>query len=405
MKLGNYPLIFILGGLTAIPAMSIDMYLPAMPLMASDFKVGSGGIQLTLGASFLALALGQTVHGSLADRFGRKPPLYVGLILYALASAACALAPSVEALIAFRFIQGLGGCAGVVIARAIVRDLYQPHEAARMMSTLQLVMILSPILAPMLGNILLSEFGWRSIFWALAIAGLVAFMAVMFVLPETRPKPGHGSGGIGRMLRIYPILLTDARYMGSVLTGGCFSGALFAYLAGTPFVFVGYYHLTTQTYSLIFSAIAVGIASTLQINRILIKRKVPLPVLVRSGIMVHGTATALFLALSLAHVGGPVLTAVLLLFVIAPNGLIQSNSAALAMMGYAENAGAAAALFGTLYFILGLFAIAVLSTMHSLNTLPLAFTMFGCSVLAILANRYLTQRGDKSPVADTLPKK
>ena len=221
-------LTLILGALTAFAPMSIDMYLPGLPALGREFHAAPGTVELTLTAFFVALALGQALYGPLADRFGRKAPLYVGLTLYIVGSVACALAPDIYTLIGMRFVQASGGCAGLVIARAVVRDLFEAQQAARMFSLMMLVMGSAPILAPIAGGHLLVWLGWRSIFWTLAGFGALCLLGAVAWLPETRPHGARTSDGVLGALRAYGRLLRDRSFVGYALAGGFAQAGMFA---------------------------------------------------------------------------------------------------------------------------------------------------------------------------------
>ncbi|MGB2971105.1 MAG: multidrug effflux MFS transporter, partial [Candidatus Competibacter sp.] len=266
--MNNPPLswLLILGALTAFAPMSIDMYLPGLPAIAAGFETAPSAAQFTLASFFVGLALGQAIHGPLADRFGRKPPLYAGLALYVIASVGCALAPDIAALTILRFVQAAGGCAGVVIARAVVRDRFDAQTSARVYSLLMLVMGLAPILAPLIGVQVLLLFGWRAIFMVLALFGLSCLLAVWRYLPETRPAQTTG-GGLGATWRTYSELLKDRGFLGYSLSGGFAHAGLFAYITGSPHVFIELYGVPAQAYGWLFGFNALGLIASSQINR------------------------------------------------------------------------------------------------------------------------------------------
>ncbi|MEO8627136.1 MAG: multidrug effflux MFS transporter, partial [Betaproteobacteria bacterium] len=238
MNLKLLRLTLLLGALTAFAPMSIDMYLPALPTLQNQFVIDAGSVQLTLAVFFIGLALGQALYGPLADRFGRKPPVLIGTAVYVLASAGCVFAPTIHSLIALRFAQAIGGCAGVVIARAIVRDLCDAQDSARMFSLLMLVMGVAPILAPLAGGYLLLLWGWQSIFWALALFGSLCLLATLIWLPETRPADATYGNGIGAALRGYRRLFQDRSFLSYTLAGGFAQAGMFAYISGSPSVFI-----------------------------------------------------------------------------------------------------------------------------------------------------------------------
>ncbi len=227
---------------------------------------------LFLPAYLLGMAAGQLVYGPLSDRFGRKPPLYAGLALYVAASAGCALAGGIDSLIALRLLQALGGCAGMVIARAVVRDLFEAKDSARMFSLLMLVMGVAPILAPLAGGYVMLAVGWRGIFWTLAGLGLAALIAVRVALPETRgSRPGEGIGVIGT-LRSFRGLVGDRRFSGPVLAGGFAGAGMFGYISASPFVFIGVMGVPAEHFGWLFGLNAAGLIACSQINRRLLSR-------------------------------------------------------------------------------------------------------------------------------------
>src|SRR3954453_6811885 len=265
-------LTIILGCLAAFGPLSIDMYLPSLPTLAQEFRTDTAAAQFTLSIFFIGLAFGQALYGPIADRFGRKRPLLAGCALYMLASVACVLAPSIEVLVVLRLIQALGGCAGMVISRSVVRDLFDEHESARMYSFLMLVMGIAPITAPLLGGQLLALFGWRAIFWLLGGFGLLCLLMVAFGLPESLPLDRRNRAGVGQALGVYGQLLADRRFMGYALTGGFLMAGMFAYIAGSPFVVIELYGVSPQQYGWIFGANALGLILASQLNRRLLER-------------------------------------------------------------------------------------------------------------------------------------
>ena len=250
--------------------MSVDMYLPSLPTIAADFGVTPAATQWTLTSFFIGMAFGQAVYGPLADRYGRKPPLYGGLLVYIVASVGCALAANAPILIAARFVQAVGGCAGIVIARAVVRDRFDAHSSARIYSLLMLVMGLAPILAPLLGGWVLFFTHWRMIFLILALFGLGCLLAVWRYLPETRLSAAPLPSGIGPTLRVYTDLLRDRAFLGYVLSGGFAQAGMFAYITGSPHVFIELYGVSAQAYGWFFGLNALGLIASSQINRCLL---------------------------------------------------------------------------------------------------------------------------------------
>src|SRR6266702_68425 len=259
-------LVFILGALTAFGPLSIDMYLPALPSLSRDFGTGASPVQLTLSACLLGLALGQAIAGPISDSLGRRRPLYAGLAAYAAASALCVVAPSVTVLTGLRLVQGLGGAAGIVIARAIVRDLHSGVAAARFFSLLMLVTGLAPILAPILGGLLLRFTSWRGVFIVLAVIGTLLLLSAATSLGETLPPERRQSGGIRITLATFYRLLTNRSFIGYALPCGLAFAAMFAYISGSPFVLQTSYGISPQLFSIIFGTNAFGLVTAGLVN-------------------------------------------------------------------------------------------------------------------------------------------
>lgn len=374
-------LLLILGALSAFGPLAIDFYLPSFPTLARAFATDVEHVQLSLAAYFAGLAIGQLAYGPLADRFGRRKPLLVGVMLFSLASLACALAPSLEWLIAARFVQALGGCAGMVVSRAVVRDLCDPISSAKVFSQLMLVMGLAPILAPLGGGLLLSTLGWPSIFICLTLFSFVCLLAVAKWLPETLAKdspPAPLRGALGEYKRLF----ADLPFLGYALTGGFAIAGMFAYIAGSPFVFIELYGIPAEHYGWLFGSNALGFILVAQLNAWLVAR--------------HGPAywlgktvwfyLACGLALLLVAVGKPQTLWPLLVPLfgcIASLGILLPNASACAMVGQGRHAGSASALLGSLQFVIAASAAAMVGVLHDGSAWPIAVVIFGCGVLAV----------------------
>ena len=262
----------VLGTLTALGALGIDMYLPAFPLIAHSLHVTQGRVQMSLVSYFLALALGQIVYGPLSDRYGRRTPLLVGLVLFSAASVGSALTTDINMLIGMRFLQGIGACAGSVISRAVVRDLRSGEEAARLFASMLLVLGVSPICAPLLGSVITEFLPWQSMFWLLACLGVLAITSVWFLLDESHPVHRRTDGGIGQAARTYVRLLVDPKFMFPVLSGGVSQGLLFAYLSASPFIYITLHHVAPMVYSVLFALNAIGLIGLAQANVKLLRK-------------------------------------------------------------------------------------------------------------------------------------
>jgi len=384
-------LIIILGALTAFAPLSIDMYLPSLPTLERVFAAPASSVQLTLAAFLAGIAIGQAFYGPLSDRFGRKPPLYAGLVLYVAASVACAYAPTVETMIVLRFLQAAGGCAGIVIARAIVRDLVEGADAARAFSTLILVMGVAPILAPLLGGYVLLWLGWQAIFWALALFGLACLAAVALRVPETRPPEFRTAGGVVSALLVYARLIADRRFFGYCLTSGLAIAGMFAYITTSPHLFIDVFGVSTQTYGWLFGANAAGFIAVSQFNRLLLRR-FDMHRILGWGVRINVTAAFALLAVALGGVGGLAAILAPLFVAIASLGILMPNAVAAALAGHAVHAGSASALIGTTQFVLGAAAGAIAAGLHSASALAMAVAIAGSSAAGCAAYFLLTRR-------------
>ncbi|HEX4985046.1 MAG TPA: Bcr/CflA family multidrug efflux MFS transporter [Burkholderiales bacterium] len=387
MQSKNFRTTLILSALVAFAPMSIDMYLPALPALERYFATDTASVQHTLAAFFLGLTAGQLLYGPLADRYGRKPPLYFGLTLYVAASAACALAPNIGSLVALRFLQAVSGCAGMVVARAVVRDLYDHQESARVFSILLMVMGIAPIVAPLAGGFLLAWLGWRSIFWVLALFGMACLAAVKLRLPETIPA-GLPRVPLSHALRNYAGLLADRRYLGYALSGGFGQAGMFAYISGSPFVIIDLYGVPAQHYGWIFGLNATGIVAFTQWNRKLLRRHDAdrlldagnLAGVAACALLVLGAATD---ALGLAGILVP------LFFVVSMRGLTFPNASAGAMAPFPEKAGSASALLGAVQFAIAAMASVTVGWLHDGTAVPMAAVVGTCGFLAFVSYRIL----------------
>ncbi len=337
----------LLGALTALGPLGVDMYLPAFPAMARDLAAEPAAIQRSLAAFLLGLALGQVAVGPLADRFGRRVPLFFGLALFALASAGCALAASAEALTALRVVQALGGCAGMVVARAVVRDLCDERGAVRMMAMLMLVMGAAPILAPLLGAGLLAALGWRAIFWALAIYGCAALLLCATFLTETLPPERRRRDGPGAIVAVYLQIARDRRFLAHALAGAVPMLGLFAYLVASPIVLMGVHGLGPTQYGLAFGANAFGLILASQVIARLARRHPPARLILFALMACAGAGLTVPMAAATGALW-PLLGALFLFMSVM--GAVLPLASALAMAPMGRVAGSASALIGTLQF-------------------------------------------------------
>jgi len=373
-------LALLLGTLTAFAPLSIDMYLPSLPAIARDLHASASAVQLTLAAFFAGLAVAQLAYGPLADRFGRKPPLVFGLVLYVLASVACALAPTVEILVAMRFVQAVGGAAGVVVARAVVRDLRSGAEAARLLSLLMLVMGAAPVLAPLLGSAL-SVFGsWRLTFWVLAVLGVVCLAVVPAALPETGRRRAS-RGAPSALLAEIRALLGDRSFLAFALAGGFSQAGMFAYIAGSPFVLIELFDVPPRTYALLFGLNAAGLIAASQLNRRVLATHSSVAVLGRATMAAFVAGLAL---VALAFVQPSLAPSLVALFVfVATIGFVGPNTTALAMERHGARAGLASAVLGSLQFTIASAAATLVGAANDGTMRPMATVMAGCGAAGV----------------------
>lgn len=372
-------LVLLLGALSAMVPLSIDMYLPAFPQIAADLGVEVGQVQLTLSIYMIGMALGQALYGTLADRLGRRGPLLFGMTLFTVATAGCALAHSIESLMIMRLAVALGGSSGMVITRAIVRDRFDANESAHFYSTLMLVMGVAPILAPVVGGQMLLVASWRGIFWLIAACSAVCVVATVRILPETLQQEHRVRHNLGEILRTYAGLFTHREFLGYVLAVSCMSGVLFAYISGSPTLFIEKYGISAQRFGLFFGANAAGLILTSQLNRVLLGRFTARRILV-SVYTLNTTAALLFLGQVLSGWGGFPAAVILLWICVASSGLIFPNTTALAMAPVGQVAGSASALMGTLQFAVGGAMATLVGALHDGTGRSMAAVVAGSSV-------------------------
>lgn len=374
----------VLGLLQALGPFAIDMYLPALPSIGKSLGADVHSVQWSLMAFFVALAIGQLLYGPVSDMVGRKLPLYVGLTLFGLASVGCALAATIEALIGFRFLQGLGACACFAIPRAIVRDLHTGNDAARLMSMLMLVFSVSPILAPIAGSLVSEWAGWRGIFWSVAGLTLVGLGMIATVLPETRPPAKRVASGLRSALAAYRLLLADRRFIGLMATGAFGVASFHAYLAGSSFALIDHYGLTPRQYSLAFAVNAMSFIFAAQFTA-RFGRRHGLPAVVRCAATGYALSMTVLLLLYLAGVDRlPVLIA-LLLIGYGCLGLVIPATSVLALDLHGAHAGTASALIGTGQFVFGATAIAVSGYFVDGTARPMVAAIAACALLSLAA--------------------
>ena len=391
--------VVVLGALSAFGPLSLDLYLPGLPQLADDLEAGASAAQLTLTACLLGLAVGQLLSGPWSDAVGRRRPLLIGVGVYLAASLACAVAPSIEALIALRFVQGLAGAAGIAVSRAVVRDLRAGPAAARLFAALLLVNGLAPVLAPVLGGQLLHVTDWRGLFVVLAAVGALILTGTALVVPESHPPALRRGGGLAETLRVFRALLGDGRFVGCTLASGLAFAAMFAYIAGSPFVLQDLYALSPTQFSAVFAVNAVGLVVAGQASSPLIARLGPGPVL-GAGLVTGAVGGAALLLVVLAGIG---LVGILpaLFLVVACIGLVFPSGTALALQGSPSTAGSASGLLGLAQFAVGAISAPLVGAAGRDTALPMAIVITTCELAALTAFWLLVPRpslGPSSPV-------
>ena len=388
--------ICLLGALSMFAPLSTDMYLPALPSMAHDLSASAAAVALTLTASLVGLGVGQLVAGSLSDALGRRRPVLVGLLVYTVSSVLCALAPDVWTLCALRLLQGAAGAAGIVIARAVVRDLYSGVEGARFFARLMIVIGLAPILAPIIGGQLLHITDWRGVFLVLAAIGAVLTVFSWRSLPETLAPSARQRGGLASMLSVLGVLLRDRRFMGLTLCFGLFFGAIFAYIAGSPFVLEDIFGISPQLFGVLFASNAVGLVVASQVGGRVVGRYGPQRLLTIG--VAAGTATGAGLLLTVLGHGGLAPVLLCFFFLLASFGLVAPNVTALALAPFPHVAGSASALMGLMQFGLGAAVAPLVGVAGSHTALPTAIVI-AAMVLAAAVVLWASIWGERTRAA------
>lgn len=385
----------VLGLLTAVGPFAIDMYLPALPSIGADLNADTVAVQMSLLVFFLSMGLAQIIVGPISDMVGRKAPLYAGLAVFIIGSIGSALATSIEMLIAFRFLQGLGASAGMVVPRAVVRDLHTGTEAARLMSLLMLVFSISPILAPLTGSVIIATLGWRAVFWSVTIAAVLGVFLLATALKETRPVGERKGSSLRSALAGYRFLLGDRKFMGLTFIGGFGISSFFVYLSNSSFVLIDHYGLTPTLYSVFFSMNAVAFFTMSQLTGRLTERY-GLRRVVRVAVISYATTIVALLAVMASGLQSLWVLASFLFVGYGFLGLVIPTTSVLAMDDHGTIAGTASALMGTLHFAIGAMAMAISGLFFDGTPLPMVTSIAVCAVLA-LALTHLTLGRDEQP--------
>ncbi|WP_304234413.1 multidrug effflux MFS transporter [Jiulongibacter sediminis] len=397
MKTNKSVLILILGVLSAIGPFSIDTYLAGFPKIASDFNVSIDYVSYSLSSFFIGISVGQMLYGPLLDRFGRKTPLLIGLVVYLLASLGCAVSPSIEILIGLRFVQAVGGCVGMVAPRAIVRDLFPLHESAKVFSLLILILGVSPIIAPSVGSFMISALGWHSVFFLQAAMGLTLFLSVFFALQESKGPDETVSLKPRPITKTFWKVFTNTQFFTYAFAGSLVAAGLYAYVSGSPLVFMEIHGLTEQQYGWLFGFLASGLILSSQLNNLALKWftseqivKVSIPLQVFFGI--------LLVVLSLFDLHSIYSIVALLFLFFCCQGFSFPNSSALSLVPFSKEAGSASALMGALQMGFGALSSALVGVFADGTDLPMtaiiaSFATLGLLVFVIGRRRIKTASG------------
>jgi DHA1 family bicyclomycin/chloramphenicol resistance-like MFS transporter len=375
-------LILILGFLTAIGPLSIDMYLPAFPDIARSLHTSVARVTLSLSSFFIGISVGQLLYGPMLERFGRKKPLYVGLAIYLLASIGCAFAASVNALIALRLLQALGGCVGMVASRAMVRDLFDVKENAKIFSTLMLVVAVSPIIAPTLGGYITAVLGWHYVFAMLIIIAITILAAIYFLLPETRKaNPGFSLKPLP-ILKNYGGLIVHPQFYTYALTAAVSAAAIYAYIGGSPHVFMEIYKVNEKQYGWIFALIAMGLIGASQLNSVLLKNYTSEQI-IKVALTCQTIIGAVMAVISFFGWGDLFITIFFIFIFLCCQGFVFPNASALSLAAFGHNAGSASALLGAVQMGIGAGTSALVSVLQSNTPLPMTGVMACCAIGAL----------------------
>ena len=381
--------ILLLGSLTAFGAVTIDLYLPTLPAIARDYGTSAAAVQLTLSTFFVGMALGQLFFGPLSDRIGRRPTILIGCAVYVAASLFCALAPTIEALVAGRFFQALGCCAAMVTCRAIVRDRYDHRDSARIFSLLMLVLAIAPLLAPTVGGWIAAAAGWHAVFYAFVAVGVAISAAVGLRLDESRSAATAQAARGQDVLSAYARLLGHKRLIGYLLVGAANGATLFSYIAASPDLVVNSWGFSESQFGLVFAAIAVGVVGSSQVNRLLLKHRSPDAILALATLGAAAAGVALWLV---ALFDAPVPVVLAAVFVaLSSNGLIAANASAGALNVDPLRAGAISGLMGGINFGMGAAASALAAAMYDGTARPLAANVAVALLVAAAAYHMLAK--------------
>ena len=402
-RTNKFHLITILGLLTAIGPFSIDMYLPAFPDIAKGLHTTVADVTLSLSSFFIGISFGQLLYGPLLERFGRKKPLYAGLCIYLIASVGCALAASVNALIVLRLLQALGGCVGMVAARAMVRDLFEVKENAKVFSMLMLVVAVSPIIAPTLGGYVTSLLGWRYVFVMLIIVDIVIIISAYFLLPESRKPNPNFSLRPGPILNNFSGVIRHPQFYTYALTAAVSAAGLYAYIGGSPHVFMEIFHVSEKQYGWIFALIAMGLIGASQVNSLML-RNYTSDQLIRVALFCQSVVGITTVCLTLFGLTDLFVTIFLIFVFLCTQGFVFPNASALSLAAFGHTAGSASALLGAIQMTIGACTSALVSILQNHTALPMTGVMACCAISALsvfsFGKRVIAQRASRQIIEE-----
>jgi DHA1 family bicyclomycin/chloramphenicol resistance-like MFS transporter len=398
-------LVTVMGLMVAVGPFSIDMYLPAFQVIANEFDTTISNVALSMASYFVGMAAGQLLYGPLLDRYGRKPPLYAGLLVYLLASVACVLSESVGQLIAFRFIQALGGCVSSVAAFAMVRDLFPVKDNAKIFSSLMLVISASPLVAPTVGGFASVAWGWQSIFLILIVITFLILILVFFALPESKGPDPTFSLLPRDIIRSFAEVFREPQFFTYALSGGIAFSGLFVFISSSPFLYMNVYGFDEKQYGIMFAVLVGGLIGASQLNRLLLKR-FSSETLIAWAITVQLTAAGLALLIAVLNLEGFYPQTILIFVYLATVGIILPNSSALTLAPFSSNTGTASSMLGVIQLGFGALASFIVSFTTTDSSLPMTITMLVCSSMALiglLAGRpYIKLRHSSSATPSSL---
>jgi MFS transporter, DHA1 family, multidrug resistance protein len=402
-RTNKFHLITILGLLTAIGPFSIDMYLPAFPDIAKGLHTTVADVTLSLSSFFIGISFGQLLYGPLLERFGRKKPLYAGLCIYLIASVGCALAASVNALIVLRLLQALGGCVGMVAARAMVRDLFEVKENAKVFSMLMLVVAVSPIIAPTLGGYVTSLLGWRYVFVMLIIVDIIIIISAYFLLPESRKPNPNFSLRPGPILNNFSGVIRHPQFYTYALTAAVSAAGLYAYIGGSPHVFMEIFHVSEKQYGWIFALIAMGLIGASQVNSLML-RIYTSDQLIRVALFCQSVVGITTVCLTLFGLTDLFVTIFLIFVFLCTQGFVFPNASALSLAAFGHTAGSASALLGAIQMTIGACTSALVSILQNHTALPMTGVMACCAISALsvfsFGKRVIAQRASRQIIEE-----